>query len=98
IAAREGPWWYFIPFLIAGALPWTSLCFADVKRSWQQDRVVDGFQHRRFLWLWVIVIMLFFSKSHSKLAPYIAPLFPALALLCADALPRLRKSAIRIHL
>ena len=98
IAAREGPWWYFIPFLMVGALPWTTLCFADVKRGWQADRVNSGFQYRRFLWLWILVVMLFFSKSHSKLAPYIVPLFPALALLCAEALPRLRQSAIRIHL
>ncbi len=98
IASREGSWWYFIPLLIIGALPWTSLCFADMKHSWQQDRVINGFQYRRFLWLWIIVIMLFFSASHSKLPPYIAPLFPALAVLCAEALPRLRQSTIRTHL
>jgi len=98
IAAREGPWWYFIPFLIVGALPWTSLSFAEVKRSWQQDRIADQFQYRRFLWLWCAVIMLFFSKSHSKLAPYIVPLFPALAVLTADSLTRLRSTTIRLHL
>lgn len=98
IHSRDAPWWYFIPFLVVGALPWTSLCFANLKRSWQQDRVTDGFQHRRFLWLWVLVVMLFFSDSHSKLAPYIAPLFPMLAVLCAEALPRLQQSTIRLHL
>ncbi|HVY24383.1 MAG TPA: glycosyltransferase family 39 protein [Steroidobacteraceae bacterium] len=98
IHSRDAPWWYFIPFLIAGALPWTSLCFSGLKRSWQMDRVADGFQHRRFLWLWSLVIMVFFSDSHSKLAPYIAPLFPALAVLCAEALPRIRQSSMRLHL
>jgi len=98
IHSREGPWWYFIPFLIVGALPWTSLSFAEVTRSWQQDRVADQFQYRRFLWIWAAVIMLFFSKSHSKLAPYIVPLFPALAVLTADSLTRLRNTIVRWHL
>jgi 4-amino-4-deoxy-L-arabinose transferase-like glycosyltransferase len=98
IAEREGPWWYFIPLLFVGALPWSSICFAELKGSWQQDRIVDQFQGRRFLWLWCAVIMLFFSKSHSKLPPYIVPLFPALAVLCADSITRLKSTVVRTHL
>ena len=98
---RDAPWWYFLPLLVAGAVPWISLCFADLKRSWQTEVVngaQPGFHYRRFLWLWVIVVMLFFSKSHSKLAPYIVPVFPMLAILTAEALPRLRTTTIRLHL
>jgi len=49
------------------------------------------------LWVWIAVVMAFFSASHSKLPPYIVPLFPAFAVLTAEALPRLRAATVRRH-
>src|SRR5207249_4342290 len=34
-----------------------------------------------FLLLWILLPLLFFSISHSKLVPYIFPIFPPLAIL-----------------
>jgi 4-amino-4-deoxy-L-arabinose transferase-like glycosyltransferase len=44
------------------------------------------------------VIFLFFSASSSKLASYILPIFPALALLTGDWLRRAQPRALRWHL
>lgn len=96
IHQRDAPWWYFLPLLAIGALPWTSLWLAAVKSSWRADAGA-GFQPRRFLWIWIAVVVIFFSASHSKLPPYIAPVFPALALLTAEALPRMRAVTVRWH-
>lgn len=82
IAQRYRSNWFFIPIFIAGFLPW--VCFLPqaianhFSRNWQQ---FEGKNNYIFLLLWIGVIFLFFSFSHSKLIPYILPIFPALALL-----------------
>jgi 4-amino-4-deoxy-L-arabinose transferase-like glycosyltransferase len=97
---RVEPWWYFLPFVIVGALPWTSLAAVATLKAWRSDTGGDQptFRTRRFLIIWAAVIVLFFSASHSKLAPYIVPIFPALALLTGDYIARSVPSAIRKHL
>lgn len=82
IAQRYQPDWFFIPIFIAGFLPW--VCFlvqaivSHFPRNWQEFREKNNYI---FLLLWVGLIFGFFSFSHSKLIPYILPIFPALALL-----------------
>ena len=86
---RSEPWYYFLPLLVAGGLPWTVTLFDAARRSWaaQPDR---KFQVRRFLLVWCAFVLLFFSASGSKLPPYILPLFPALALLGGWRLAEIR--------
>ena len=83
-ARREAPWWYFLPILAVGILPWLTLFAWTAKRSWT-EAVVDrnGFCWQRFALVWAAVILVFFSFSGSKLSSYILPMFPALALLIA---------------
>lgn len=82
IAQRYRPDWFFIPIFIVGFLPW--VCFlpqaimSHFPENWQQLKEKNN---SIFLLLWVGIIFLFFSFSHSKLIPYILPIFPALALL-----------------
>lgn len=82
IAQRYQPDWFFIPIFIAGFLPW--ICFlpqaimSHFPKNWQQFKEKNNYI---FLLLWVAVIFLFFSFSHSKLIPYILPIFPGLSLL-----------------
>ncbi|HET7674237.1 MAG TPA: glycosyltransferase family 39 protein, partial [Gammaproteobacteria bacterium] len=82
IAHRYGAWWYFIPVLLLGMLPWL---WQGLLALWRGAAAVfsrdGGFNHAWFLWLWIAVIFVFFSYSDSKLASYVLPLFPALALL-----------------
>lgn len=80
IHQRAEPWYYFIPLLIAGGLPWIIVMLDAAWNSWKAE-IGKTFQARRFLLIWCAFVMLFFSASGSKLPPYILPLFPALALL-----------------
>jgi 4-amino-4-deoxy-L-arabinose transferase-like glycosyltransferase len=90
IENRYQPWWYFIPILLAGILPWLLPALRALVRDWRAGGARPGFDVRRFAWLWCVVIFVFFSASDSKLSTYILPMFPVLALLMATApLPRL---------
>jgi 4-amino-4-deoxy-L-arabinose transferase-like glycosyltransferase len=76
------PVYYFIPVLIALLFPWSG-CLVLLARSplksilsWREwdSRTV-------FLFCWALFPILFFSFSDSKLAGYILPSFPPIALL-----------------
>jgi 4-amino-4-deoxy-L-arabinose transferase-like glycosyltransferase len=77
---RYEPPWFFIPVLIGVMLPWSFFLPTAIARVWQK-RKEFGADIRLFLLLWAAVIFVFFSKSDSKLVPYILPVYPALALL-----------------
>ncbi len=75
---RTGSWWYFVPFLLAGSLPWTAAL------PWLLKPCRDDFA-LSFLLVWAAFVFVFFSFSGSKLSSYILPMFPALALLAGRA-------------
>jgi 4-amino-4-deoxy-L-arabinose transferase-like glycosyltransferase len=78
---RTGAWWYFLPMVIAGLLPWTGILLARLVPSWRAASVdAAGFSWQRFCLAWAGFVLVFFSLSGSKLPSYILPLFPALAL------------------
>ena len=87
---RTGPWWYFVPILIAGMLPWTPMLGQALISAWRRDPMQAPFKMRRFLLIYACVIFLFFSTSQSKLPSYILPIFPALALLVGEWLAHVR--------
>jgi Aminoarabinose transferase C-terminal domain/Dolichyl-phosphate-mannose-protein mannosyltransferase len=95
---RDGPWWYFLPFFALGSLPWTFVALRQFTPAWRLDGQVQGLQTRRFLMLWVAVVIGFFSLSHSKLAPYIVPAMPIFAIALGDIFTRLPIKALRMHL
>jgi 4-amino-4-deoxy-L-arabinose transferase-like glycosyltransferase len=78
---RYEPWWYFIPILMVGALPWLIPTLDALLRAWKAEGERKTFQTGRFLLLWTVFIFFFFSLSDSKLPSYLLPIFPALALL-----------------
>jgi 4-amino-4-deoxy-L-arabinose transferase-like glycosyltransferase len=87
---RTAPWWYFVPILVAGMLPWTAMLGQALIAAWKGDTTGRSFKPRRFLLIYAAVIFLFFSASQSKLPSYILPIFPALALLVGEWLSRVR--------
>ncbi len=78
---RVEPFWFFVPILLIGTLPWTFMLGHAVWRGWQQQHAQPVFHPLRFALLWSAFIFLFFSASGSKLPAYILPLFPSLALI-----------------
>jgi 4-amino-4-deoxy-L-arabinose transferase-like glycosyltransferase len=77
---REHPVWYFLPVLAAGVFPWLLAVVAGWTRAARGLRG-GSFSPELFLGLWALVVLVFFSLSHSKLPPYILPMLPALAAL-----------------
>jgi 4-amino-4-deoxy-L-arabinose transferase-like glycosyltransferase len=78
---REGPIYYFIPFLIAGLFPW--IYFLPRLRKLDSKAL--------FFLIWSVSIFVFFSLSSSKIITYILPIFPTLAILIAMALVKFPK-------
>ncbi|MCK9418390.1 MAG: glycosyltransferase family 39 protein [Nitrospirae bacterium] len=82
VHGRYQPFWYFMPIVLLGLFPWSAFLVQAIKHSvpstWRERH-----EHRDalFLMLWAGLVFLFFSASGSKLAPYILPVFPPLALL-----------------
>lgn len=74
------PFWYYLPVLMGGALPWVVLAPAAVLglgRRWRDAPII------RFLLCWFFFPLLFFSASSGKLIPYVIPCFPPLVVLIA---------------
>ena len=89
---RMEPWWYFVPQLVGGFLPWTGLT-PRMLGLLRGDAGRSGFRPLWWLAIWAGAIFVFFSLSDSKLPGYILPVYPALAVLAALALERLDRSA-----
>ena len=79
---RVEPWWYFLPLLLLAVLPWLSALSRGARAAWNEPPAAE-FRPRLFLGLFAACTLLFFSASGSKLAPYILPLLPPLAVLAA---------------
>lgn len=73
------PVYFFVLVAIAGLAPWTFFLIPalDRLRSFRDSR--DSLLV--LAWIWVIVPVVFFSFSESKLPGYILPVFPALAII-----------------
>ncbi|HTN67584.1 MAG TPA: glycosyltransferase family 39 protein, partial [Burkholderiaceae bacterium] len=91
---RAGPWYYFIPILLLGIVPWLGMLAQSL---WHGARdAAAGFQPKKMLLVWSVFIFLFFSISGSKLPSYILPIFPALALLIACYLERVSVRTVQL--
>ena len=86
---HQQPIWFFLPVLLAFALPWTPLlCSLRGAALWEDPRL-------RFLSAWTVLPVAFFSLSVNKLPAYILPVLPPLAILLAV---QWQRSAKRSHL
>jgi len=95
---HRAPFWYYLPVTLLALAPWAvfvTAAFVESARLWWAGRSTSAQagencepQFRIFLLLWLIVPVVFFSISQSKLPGYILPAVPAGALLLADYLRR----------
>ena len=78
--------WFFYPMtMVLGLFPWTLFLIAAgvdlFKRLKSSVTLID------YLCLsWILAVLVVFQMAHSKLASYILPLFPALALMTGNFL------------
>ncbi len=90
---RYQPWYYFVPILLTGALPWTALLFDSlfhIGKPVEPGGNKKPFHAALFLLIWAVFIYVFFSISDSKLPSYLLPMFPALALLMGRRIVEIR--------
>ncbi|MGD0672930.1 MAG: phospholipid carrier-dependent glycosyltransferase [Candidatus Binatus sp.] len=98
VASSEHGWgpWFFIPIVIGGTWPWIFF----VPLGWSAMRADDGLPESakdpsgrrasaRFLVIWFIVILVFFSIPRSKLGSYILPALPPLGIVAGYGLARM---------
>jgi 4-amino-4-deoxy-L-arabinose transferase-like glycosyltransferase len=84
------PFWYYVPVILVGLFPWTPLAaLIGLKkaraRGWMEEDA-----RVRFLLLWALGALIFFSIVPNKLPFYVLPLMPALAVVMAAALEAVR--------
>jgi 4-amino-4-deoxy-L-arabinose transferase-like glycosyltransferase len=88
------PFWYYLPVVLLALMPWTVFviaAFAQTLRVWWNERKSSSapdfeLQFNTFACCWLIVPLIFFSLSQSKLPGYILPAVPAGAMLLANYL------------
>jgi 4-amino-4-deoxy-L-arabinose transferase-like glycosyltransferase len=95
---RPGPFYYFVPVVIVGFLPWLSIAFQSVRHGLKAPRQPNGFAPVLLLCVWSVLIFVFFSASHSKLLSYTLPIAPAIALVLGIYLPLLTRVQWHRHL
>jgi 4-amino-4-deoxy-L-arabinose transferase-like glycosyltransferase len=92
VNASRGPLFY-LPVVFSDAFPWSVFLFVAAA-AWVDDRrrrVSDrdaGFRVRTLLWLWILVIVAFFTLSAAKQDLYIFPIVPAIAALAGVTVAR----------
>ena len=91
---HKEPFWYYVPVVLLGLVPWTVYVIGSVVetvRVWWTERKETTHSEDAwnvFLLIWLVVPVVFFSLSRSKLPGYIVPALPAGTLLLADYLRR----------
>ncbi|MFW5454775.1 glycosyltransferase family 39 protein [Thioalkalivibrio sulfidiphilus] len=78
---HSGPIYYYIPVLLIGLLPWTTVLVAAL---WWAARRARGDDLQLFLLIWFVLVFVLFSLAGTKLPHYIlygvTPLFVLMAL------------------
>src|SRR5579862_4056695 len=91
------PFWYYLPVTLLAFVPWTVFVIAPLiesARTWWAERKTVApepdleWQFSLFACCWLLVPVVFFSFSQSKLPGYILPAIPAGTVLLADYLRR----------
>ena len=87
------PFWFYLPVFLLAMMPWTIALIVAVAQGvrlvWAEGK--QAFSSPEASWplvllIWMLVPILFFSASQSKLPGYILPAVPAGALLIAEYL------------
>ncbi len=92
---HKGPIFYHLALLFVLFAPWSVFLIAVLRASYSTFRSgEDGANTRRadhrFLIIWFLTYLIFFSVAATKLPNYIIPLYPALAIMTGRSLDRWR--------
>ncbi|MCA8979520.1 MAG: glycosyltransferase family 39 protein [Planctomycetes bacterium] len=90
-AHHAEPFWFYVPVLLGGLFPWSLLIpttAVGLSLTRGAERGASERSFLRFLVIWVLAGLAFFSASRGKLPTYVLPLVPPLALLVATGTSR----------
>lgn len=73
---RSKPWWFYLAVVPALSLPWSAILLMKFRKL----SMLSANLKRLFL-LWIVIPLLFFSFSSSKLILYVLPMLAGIALL-----------------
>ena len=91
---HKEPFWYYVPVMLLALVPWTVYVVTSIVETvrvwWAERREITRSEDAWdiFLLIWLVVPVVFFSLSQSKLPGYIVPALPAGTLLLADYVGR----------
>ena len=92
IGGHGGTVLFYVPILFLGFFPWSGCLPAALMQALRGSHTTPTQDPPRalaiFCGVWVLAIFLFFTLSSTRLPHYIAPLFPAAALLVAASWDR----------
>jgi 4-amino-4-deoxy-L-arabinose transferase-like glycosyltransferase len=81
------PWWFYLPVVAGGLLPWTPLALTwlgPITQFLRGRRSIGTIDLR--LLLWALLPLIFYSISVGKQPRYVLPVLPPLALLLASSI------------
>ena len=97
IGGHGGTLLFYVPVLLFGFFPWSGFLLVGLYQAFKDWRTGRGsfgtqnsslstqhFELELFAALWVAAVFVFFSLSATRLPHYIAPLFPAAAILASS--------------
>jgi len=81
------PWWFFVPVLVVGALPFTPLLLAGLITTARAGLAAQAPEQslQRYVACWLLAVLLFFTLAATKLPSYWLPATPAAGVLIALA-------------
>ncbi len=83
----RGPWWFYLPVVAGGLLPWTPLALVwlrPIKEFLTRRRDIGVLELR--LLLWALIPLFFYTLSIGKQPRYVLPVLPPLAILLAASI------------
>ena len=78
---NQNPWWFYLTVIAKFCLPWSILLLGQFRLPQQSPTHVSL---RQLQWIWLFVVVGFFSVPASKLIGYVLPAIPAIAMLVAN--------------
>lgn len=92
--ARLDNWYFYLGLMFAGILPWSFFWPPAARLIWRQFKEKTPDRDKLFFLLaWIIGVYIFVQPAHSKLASYIFPVFPAIAIVIGYYLEQALKEA-----
>jgi len=82
-SSRDGGLLFYVRSYFGGCFPWRLMLVAAAIDTWRTRRILSPVE--RALWVWIALVLVFFSIAGFKLDTYIFPAVPATGLVLAAA-------------